>query len=173
MSSSNTVLIYIPRMLGNIRKKTIVDAFYELNIGYTTKIDMFHRRNNYNHTYYFSFITLQLFNTDVADAFYKKLLKLGKLNLIYDVESANYWEVKKYIPRDERTTTIQTGKAVDTTPDVVSNTVFQPTKKTWSVWSDFPNIFTYNNSFTEEDKLDLINEYEDISREIYGSLENV
>ena len=80
MSSATTVSIYIPRMLGNIRKKTIVDAFYELNIGYTKKIDMFHRRNNYNHEYYFSFITLQLFNTDDAAEFYKKLLSLGKLN---------------------------------------------------------------------------------------------
>lgn len=169
MSSAITVSIYIPRMLGNIRKKTIVDAFYELNIGYTKKIDMFHRRNNYNHDYYFSFITLQLFNTDDAAEFYKKLLSLGKFNLKYDEESANYWEVKQYIPRDERPTIMPIIKAV------VPDTVIQSTTKTlWSVWSEFPNIFQYNDPFTAQDKLDLINDYDDMIRQIsYGNIENV
>ena len=136
-------------------------------------VDMFHRRNNYNHEYYFSFITLQLFKTDDAAAFYKKLLKLGKLNLIYDEETANYWEVKQYVPRDERPT-MPICKAVNI-PEVVPDTIIQSTTKTlWSVWSEFPNIFQYNDPFTEQDKIDLINDYDDMSRQIsYGNIENV
>ncbi len=190
MSSTTNVLIYIPRILGNIRKKTIVDTFYELNIGYTKKIDMFHRRNRFNHEYYFSFITLQLFKTDAAVAFYNKLIKSGKLNLIYDEESGNYWEVKIYVPRNERAN-MHNHNAVDISSELPNeevesvksmsiieniNDIIQPSiNAIWSVWSEFPNIFQYNDPFTEQDKLELINDYDELSRIIsYGNtVENV
>ena len=166
-SSNLTIIpIYIPRMLGSVRKKLIVDTFNSLNIGYTSQIEMYQRRNVHNHTYYFTFLNLQLYKTPAATNFYNELNNKGKLNLIYDEFTSNYWEVKKHIPRADR-------NSKNTQSDIKSenkesNTIQYKPINLYSIWSDFSNIFgqIYNDPFTKQDKLDILDEFEELNTEI-------
>lgn len=182
--------IYIPRLLGNINKKKIVDAFHYNNIGYASKLEMFKRCNNHNHIYYFGFIELELYDTTSATHLCDELNIKGKFNFIYDIESLNYWEIKKYIPRDQRAQLkqeqIQTPeyKQIQNDTQIMSyireftdkiskpNTTNASTNTKYSVWSDFPNIFGpyihYNSSFTYDDKQEIINDYNNLQHEIYN-----
>jgi hypothetical protein len=180
--------IYIPRLLGNINKKQIIDAFHYNNIGYASKLEMFKRCNNHNHIYYFGFIELELYDTTSATQLCDELNSKGKFNFIYDIESLNYWEIKKYIPRDQRAQLKQeqapVHKQIQNDTQIMSfirdftDKISKPltanasTNTNYSVWSDFPNIFGpyihYNNSFTDDDKLEFINDYNNLQHEIYN-----
>jgi hypothetical protein len=173
--------IYIPRMLGSINKKQIVDAFNDLNIGYTSNIEMYKRQNIHNHTYYFTFLNLQLYKTSSATNFYNELINNGKLKLNYDKFSSNYWEVKQHIPREERNNKTQSSvKCENSRPNLMvklSNIIQDKTTHIYSIWSDFPNIFgeTYNDPFTEQDKTNILDEFEELNSEIYysNSIDNI
>ena len=103
--------IYIPRMLGSVTTKTVYDTFNNLNIGYVTDLNMFRRVNENHYPYYFAFIELELYNTNESVRLIDKLENNhGSTKLTYDEEAGQYWEVKKYIPRETKTTSYKTYK---------------------------------------------------------------
>jgi hypothetical protein len=152
------------------------------------------RRNEYK----FSFVSLQLYKTKESTNFINELNLNDILRLNYDIESANYWEIKKYIPRSERergnkplSPVSNTDKPLPTispivvnhinTVDEIStealpfsrlNTYLHPNinvlNSGWSVFSDFTNIF---DVVSEQDHIDMMDDYEIMNREIYDNIE--
>lgn len=137
MSESNIVKVYIPRILGNIRKQTVIDTFNNLKIGNVFYIDMHFKLNENKNPYYFAFISIQLFDTHFAKNFSQILNCQGITRVKYNSHNDEYWEVKKHV---ERTTRSSTSKPIQ---------------------------YTFEVSFTEKDKNDLENEYDELQREIF------
>jgi len=94
--------IYIPRMLGTVTKKTIQDSFNALGIGRVDEIDMVYKVNENHNAYYFAFIKISPYNTPQSAALQTNLNKNKYIRFTYDEEAGQYWEIKKYIPRDQR-----------------------------------------------------------------------
>ena len=94
--------IYIPRILGNITRDYIKSKFVDLNIGTIMDIDMHKKINENGYTYYFAFIKLLLHETMEAKRMYDLLEKRNIMHLVYNDKSSQYWEVKKYISRNDR-----------------------------------------------------------------------
>jgi hypothetical protein len=95
-----TVNVFIPRILCNISESDINQAFYEMNIGVVTYIDLHTRVNEMNYRYSFAFMTIQLFESDMALNILHKLNQYGRAHIPYD--DRNYWEIKYFIPREKR-----------------------------------------------------------------------
>jgi deoxyribodipyrimidine photolyase len=102
MSVSKLLNIYIPRMLGTINKQIVIDTFHSLHIGCVNYIDMHKRVNENNNSYYFAFITLELYDTDSARYIKKILNQEGITRITYDTKNKQYWEVKQHIHRELR-----------------------------------------------------------------------
>jgi hypothetical protein len=102
MRASTILNVYIPRMLGNINKKTVTDTFTELNIGNVFYIDMHKRVNENNNSYYFAFISLELYDTESAKNIKRILNRDGITRITYDTKNKQYWEVKQHIHREFR-----------------------------------------------------------------------
>jgi len=100
--SPNVIKIYIPRILGSVTQKTICHTFERLNIGKVSYVDMHRKRNENNRIYYFAFLDIELYDTPVANNLCKTLAANELVKLVYDEEAAQYWEIKKHIPRTER-----------------------------------------------------------------------
>jgi hypothetical protein len=96
----STINIFIPRILAGISEDSIKLTFYEMNIGIVTYIDLHTRFNDLNYKYSFAFITIQLFNTFIADTLVQKMNTQGRAQIPYD--DRNYWEIKYYIPKENR-----------------------------------------------------------------------
>jgi hypothetical protein len=97
MASMN---IFIPRILSNISKKNIKDTFKQMNIGNVTYIDMRKRLNESRILYSFAFLNVELLNTPKSNEISDKITINGSAQLYYDDE--HYWELKHYIPHEER-----------------------------------------------------------------------
>ena len=96
----STINIFIPRILDNVSQDYIKQTFYEMNIGIITYIDMHYRVNEMNYRYAFAFITVKLFNSEMAQNISCKLNQHGRAHVPYD--DRNYWEIKHHIPKDKR-----------------------------------------------------------------------
>ena len=142
-NKSNTISIYIPRILGNVKRQDIVDSFHNLDIGKVNYLDMHKKINDNRRAYYFAFITIELYASSSAAQLLQKLNTHGIDRLVYDEESNNYWEIKKYISRELRT---------PSPPVVVENN------------DTFQNIGT----LIDKENFDLVKEYESLQREIYA-----
>ena len=169
--------IYIPRMLGSVTKKTVYDTFNHLNIGYVTDLNMFRKINENNYPYYFAFIELELYNTNESERLIDKLDNDGSTKLTYDEEAEQYWEVKKYIPREQRQKiTKPTNNGTTTYKQIYYPMCNTATNQKENIWycdkSILNNIMSYftptNTSFTKEDMLDIINDYNEIEKEIFN-----
>jgi len=194
--------IYIPRMLGTVTKKTIQDSFNALGIGRVDEIDMVYKVNENHNAYYFAFIKISPYNTPQSAALQTNLNKNKYIRFTYDEEAGQYWEIKKYIPRDQRglhsDASSNTNRVRSDSPklitsfDAVNGTENKPVnpsnvwKKTMqepmlglfgitsTIWTplmpiidSITNAFTSNPSaFTSQDKLDLVEEYEDLEKQI-------
>jgi hypothetical protein len=193
--------IYIPRMLGTVTKKTIQDSFNALGIGRVDEIDMVYKVNENHNAYYFAFIKISPYNTPQSAALQTNLNKNKYIRFTYDEEAGQYWEIKKYIPRDQRGLHID--EVISMRPrsdsprsitsfDAVNGTENKPVnpsnvwKKTMqepilglfgltsTIWTplmpiidSITNAFTSKPSaFTAQDKLDLVEEYEDLEKQI-------
>lgn len=104
MQPTNVIKIYIPRILGSVTQKTLCHTFDRLNIGKVFYVDMHRKKNENNRIYYFAFLDIELYNTPVANNLHKLLNANQLVKLVYDEEAAQYWELKKHIPRTERQT---------------------------------------------------------------------
>lgn len=92
--------IFIPRILSNITKEFIVNTFRNMGVGNITYIDMHSRINEMGYRYSFAFITIELFDSDIANYMMQKLNNYGNAQIPY--EERNYWEIKLYIPKENR-----------------------------------------------------------------------
>jgi len=101
-SSPNMIKIYIPRILGSVTQTTLRTTFERLNIGKVFYVDMHRKINENNRVYYFAFLDIELYNTPNAKNISETLNQNKLVKLVYDEEAAQYWEIKKHIPRTER-----------------------------------------------------------------------
>ena len=193
--------IYIPRMLGTVTKKTIQDSFNTLGIGRVDEIDMVYKVNENRNAYYFAFIKIAPYNTPQSAALQRSLNKHKYIRLTYDEEAGQYWEIKKYIPRDQRGlhrddasanrplgdtprlfTSFEALNEIENIP-VNPNNVWKKTTQepmlslfglSSTIWTplmpiinSIANAFTTKSSaFTAQDKLDLVEEYEELEKQI-------
>ena len=199
-----TLNIYIPRMLGTVTKKTVQDSFNALGIGRVDEIDMVYKVNENRNAYYFAFIKISPYNTPQSAALQRNLNKNKYIRFTYDEEAGQYWEIKKYIPRDQRgplhrdaesssanrqmsdnprsITSLESVNEIENIP-VNPNNIWKKTTQepllglfglSSTIWTplmpiinSITNAFTTKPSaFTAQDKLDLVQEYEDIEKEI-------
>jgi len=196
--------IYIPRMLGSVTKKTIQDSFNALGIGQVDEIDMVYKVNENRNSYYFAFIKISPYNTPQSAALQTDLNKNKYIRFTYDEEAGQYWEIKKYIPRDQRGRHIDASSNANTNslpidtprsitsfhavngtmkPPVNPNNVWKKTMQepllglfglSSTIWTPLmPIIDSITNAFmskpsafTAQDKLDLVEEYEDLEKQI-------
>lgn len=98
-----TINIYIPRILGSVKKSEILSVFPHMDIGDVTDIDMKYRINENRNGYYYAFITIKLYSSDRATNFKNNVYEYGMIRLLYDEEAAQYWEIKHHIDRNKRT----------------------------------------------------------------------
>jgi len=193
--------IYIPRMLGTVTKKTIQDSFNALGIGRVDEIDMVYKVNENHNAYYFAFIKIAPYNTPQSAALQRNLNKNKYIRFTYDEEAGQYWEIKKYIPRDQRglhrdavnanrplidtprsITSFESLNEIENIP-VNPNNIWKKTTQepllgmfglSSTIWTplmpiinSITNAFTTKPSaFTAQDKLDLVEEYEELEKEI-------
>lgn len=94
------IQVFIPRIIGGISANFLKQTFKTLNVGNITYLDMRSRLNSNNYSYSFAFLTIELFETDLANKLFQKLKQTGHAQLAYD--EYNYWEIKDYIPRGKR-----------------------------------------------------------------------
>lgn len=98
----STIQIYIPRILGSVKKSEIRDVFIHMDIGTVKDIDMRYKMNENRHPYYYAFIDIQLFGTVRANTFKSSLNTHGMLRLLYDEEAAQYWEIRLHVEKKNR-----------------------------------------------------------------------
>ena len=131
--------IYIPRMLGTVTEKEVIDSFYFMNIGKVTYIDMYKKMNENGYAYYFAFISLELYESNMAKLLQERLNNRNIMHLVYDEENNQYWEIKKHIPKEQRT-------------------------KSCTISNNNTILPFYN----EVEKELLINEYEELEKELFA-----
>lgn len=153
---SNIINIYIPRILGNVKKQTIINTFTDMNIGDVFYIDMYKKINENKNPYYFAFISLQLYHSKSAEELEKSLNENAATRITYDKQRNHYWEVKKHIDRSlrGRIPSPTSVSAIEFFTDDYSNETIS--KKTEIL----------RTSFTKQDRDDLEKEYEELEREI-------
>ena len=169
--------IYIPRMLGSVNKKTVYEAFNSMGIGSVTELDMIYKINENMNPYYFAFVKLNPYNTPQSNALQHELNKYKETHLVYDEEAGQYWEIKKYIPREQRNKENVSNQCPIKMDDSITITnessLFEIALSIWTpitpaIESFSQKIVNKALAFTEEDKLDLVKEYEQLEREIYN-----
>jgi hypothetical protein len=94
--------IFIPRVLSNVTKVDIVNTFKEMNIGEVTYIDLKKRINDNKFSYSIVFLKIELLDTITASALCDLIEQNGSTKLYYDETDKNYWELKNYIPLEQR-----------------------------------------------------------------------
>ena len=137
--------IYIPRILGDVSTNIVKKAFKTLQIGEVIDIDMHRKKNENGYFYFFAFIKLQLWQTEQAEQMCSLLDERDIMHLVYDEEACQYWEIKKYVPRNKRPLKDQ---IKDTCLSVINNV-------------------NGISGLSEQDIIDLNNEYDELEREIY------
>jgi hypothetical protein len=106
-------------------------------VGKVVYIDMYRKTNENGYPYYFAFITLELYNSSIADVMIQQLERKSIMHLVYDEENNQYWEVKKHIPKEER-------------------------NKKNSI------INTITSFYNDVEKERLLNEYEELEKELFA-----
>lgn len=159
----NSITLYIPRILGNIKQTKIINVFEKLEIGKVFYIDMHYRINENKHPYYFVFISIKLFNTSNAIDFYNKLNQKGVINLYYNNDKIQYWQIKRHITREMRNINIPLHLCTFKSPTSMCERC------------DADCVFTtelmrngVHKSFTMKDKFDLEKEYDELQKEIFN-----
>ncbi len=172
--------IYIPRILGSVKKQVIYDAFDRMMIGNVTELDMVYKINENRNAYYFAFIKINPYNTPQYAALQYKLNNTKQTHLMYDEKAGQYWEIKKYIPREQRNkeNIEQTLIPMNTIYDwnMPSNWQFDSSlfTQTHTIWTPFApthgmsSVYdeTHPTVFSEKDKYDLVEEYEELEKQI-------
>ena len=101
-----TIDIYIPRILGTVNENDVKNSFHYLNVGNVIYIDMYRKINENGYPYYFAFITLELYNSSLAALLKERIYTRQIMHLVYDQENNQYWEIKRHVPREQRSRNI-------------------------------------------------------------------
>lgn len=164
-TTSKVIDIYIPRILGDVSNKVVKNAFYNLNIGKVIELDMHRKKNENGYHYFFAFLKVELLDSEDANRMCTLLEERGIMHLVYDEEATQYWEIKKHVPKSER-------KKVLDTVNCLSEIITANVKNLFEEATDC--ILPLNQSgihtstgFTQQDRLDMMREYEELEREIY------
>jgi hypothetical protein len=160
----NSIEIFIPRILGSIKKHTVINTFKELRIGNITKIDMHKKINENNNAYSFAFISLDLYNNEYTKTFKHMLDTKEYTRLTYDYHRNQYWEIKKHILPEFR------AKTRIPSPQSIADAVFFDNdfdNQLERIVKPIPLQFKlFESHFTQKDKDDLVKEYEELEMEI-------
>lgn len=97
---TNKLNVFIPRILANISATHLKNIFSDMKVGRVTYLDMRNRVNSNNYKYSFAFVTIDMYNTDIANKLRNKIKEYGHAQLPYD--EYNYWELKSFVPREQR-----------------------------------------------------------------------
>lgn len=97
---STRLNVFIPRILANISATHLKNVFSDMKVGRVTYLDMRNRVNSNNYKYSFAFVTIDMYNTDIAKKLSNKIQEYGHAQLPYD--EYNYWELKSFVPREQR-----------------------------------------------------------------------
>lgn len=154
--SSNIINIYIPRILGSVKRNTIINTFSYMNIGDIFYIDMYKKMNENKNPYYFAFISLKLYDSKSAQELEETLNEKGVTRITYDKSKNHYWEVKKHIDRSLR------GRV----PSPTSVTAVEFFDNEYGNEKINKKTDILRTSFTKQDRDDLEKEYEELEREI-------
>jgi hypothetical protein len=143
MSSIN---VFIPRILSTVSKRYVKETFEKMNIGNVKYIDMRRRMNEKRNVYSFAFLAIDLEDNPKSMELYDKINTNGSAQLYYDSE--HYWELKHYIPYDERDT------------------------NNYLEIDELCRLLTkVPTSFTESDAETMKNEFDELQKETYNLLE--
>jgi hypothetical protein len=134
--------LYIPRILGNVTRERIADVFRYLDVGNVEYLDMHRKTNENGYSYSFAFLTLNLYDTKPARDLTNVIKTAGETTIVYNLEKNLYWVVKAHLNKENR------------------KNASSPTSLTRVGKPFFPSVFT------EEDKQQMLNEFDEISREI-------
>lgn len=182
--------VYIPRILGNVNKNLINGTFDNLNIGKVFYIDVHNRVNENKNPYYFAFVMIQLYNTIEANTFYDSICENNIVRIFYDIEEAKFWEVKKHVELKDRGHLSCKVKEIATKAPafmtlkwfvdkynkpqskhnfgkihpILDKSIFSKTKEF------IPYGIDIESGLTEQDRIELINEYTEIEKEIYNGI---
>jgi len=143
MSRDKSLSVYIPRILGNVTREYMIDTFRYLDIGAVEFLDMHKKTNQNGYAYSFAFITLKLYDTKPAKDIRNVLSQTGETTIMYNLEKGLYWVVKAHIDKEIR------------------KNASSPTSVTAAQDRSF-----FTSIFTEEDKIQMSKEFDDIAREI-------
>lgn len=143
MSQRTRLNLYIPRILGNVTRDFIIETFHYLDIGAIEYLDMHKKTNQNGYLYSFAFVTLKLYDTKPARDITNALSKYGYTNLVYNLEKSQYWVVKSHVDKENR------------------KNASSPTSVTM-----MDDRSSFSSIFTEEDKIEMSKEFDDITREI-------
>ena len=143
MSQRTRLNLYIPRILGNITRDFIIDTFHYIDIGAIEYLNMHKKTNQNGYLYSFAFITVKLYETKPARDITRVLLQYGETNIMYNLEKSQYWVVKSHVDKENR------------------KNASSPTSMT--MMDDRSSL---SSIFTEEDKIEMSKEFDEITREI-------
>ena len=135
-----TIDIYIPRILGTVHENDVKESFHYLNVGNVIYIDMYKKINENGYAYYFAFITLELYDSDLAKLLKDRIYTMQIMHLVYDEENNQYWEIKQHVPREKRSI---------------------------NIINMINNIIPFYNKVEKER---LFNEYEELEKELFATV---
>ena len=134
-SLPSVVELYVPRILGSVRKGTIINTFHELNIGKIIYIDMHRKINENKNAYFFAFIKLQLYHAFPAMELMSHLNEFNAMKITYNEETMQYWEVKAHIARIERDNHCCISESNVPPPATIKNEC-----RSYNLWSGYPML---------------------------------
>ena len=172
--------IYIPRILGSVNKQVIYDTFDRMGIGNVIELDIVYKINENHNAYYFAFIKINPYNTPQSAALQYKLNYAKQTQLVYDEEAGQYWEIKNYIPREQRKKEIIDQHRIELNTKanwnlsaqwMFDSSLFVQTQTIWTPFASYiDSIRVYDETrptaFSEKDKMDLVEEYEELEKQI-------
>ena len=195
MASQQVLKIYIPRILGNVGRKKLIDTFDQRGIGKVFYLDMYSKTNENNKLYSFAFLNINLYTGKSAKDLMYELNVNGYTRLNYDSNPKLYWEIKPHVDRLCRSPKSVSSRS--TSPDSLQSTspvtvqatspvTIQPTSPV-TIMSIIPDNFCALkptavpfkpqkimterpvNSISNQDRLDLIDEFNEIEKELFDS----
>ena len=199
MASQQVLKIYIPRILGNVGRKRLIDTFDQRGIGKVFYLDMYSKKNENNNLYSFAFLNIKMYTGKSAKDLMHELNSNGYTRLNYDSNPKLYWEIKPHVDRlcrspksvSSRSTSPDSLQATSpvtiqaTSPDKIcalkpTAIPFKPQK---NISEDFRNASVRSrantvtsveevferpvNSISNQDRLDLIDEFNEIEKELF------
>lgn len=130
----SVVEVYIPRILGSIRREYIIEAFERMNIGNVIDLDLHRKINENRNTYYFAFVKLQLYTSFPAANLLFELRHSSSVKLIHDRDTLQYWDIKTHLVKSERVANKPRCGPLGDIGRPVSPVL------SYDIWSGFPDI---------------------------------